>query len=56
MNHLLTDSFDDIRQQYTIRNILLKVRYIAFIASFLEVMIGPICVNLQKRKKLLFQD
>lgn len=46
----LTYNLDDLGQEHAISHILLEVLDEAFVARFGEVMIGPIGVDLQKKK------
>lgn len=45
----LTYNLDDLGQEHAIGHILLEVLDEAFVAGFSEVMIGPICVDLQRK-------
>lgn len=47
----LTHNLDDLGQEYAISHILLEVLDETFVAGFGEVMIGPIRVDLQKKKE-----
>lgn len=46
----LTDSLDDLGQKYPVWHVLLKVTDGVLVFGFLQVMIGPVCVYLQKNK------
>lgn len=46
----LTDSLDDLGQKYPVWHVLLKVTDGVLVFGFLQVMIGPVCVYLQKDK------
>lgn len=46
----LTDGLDDLGQKYPVWDVLLKVTDGVLVFGFLQVMIGPVCVYLQKDK------
>lgn len=52
----LTYNLDDLGQEHTIGHILLEVLDEAFVAGFGKVMIGPICVDLQKKAQRQLQQ